>query len=185
MSNAESELGQESSEPEYKAQGNAIGSVVYFSSVSQNTARFIANCELDKLGMNVYRLPLRRSDPELHIHEPYVLVVPTYGGGNPKKAVPMQVKQFLNNPANRMWIRAVIASGNTNFGEAYCAAGDMISAKCHIPYLYRFELMGTPEDVQAVQRGLVKFFADLSAGKVDVPGMQEAMKENEQRALVH
>ena len=78
-------------------------------------------------------------------------MVPTYGGGVVKKAVPIQVKRFLNDPANREWIRGVIASGNTNFGEAYCAAGDIIAAKCKVPYLYRYELMGTPEDTAAVQ----------------------------------
>ena len=86
-------------------------------------------------------------------------MVPTYGGGVVKKAVPIQVKRFLNDPDNRAWIRGVIASGNTNFGEAYCAAGDIIAAKCHVPYLYRYELMGTPEDTAAVRNGLVHFFA--------------------------
>ena len=61
-----------------------------------------------------------------------------YGGGVVKKAVPIQVKRFLNDPANREWIRGVIASGNTNFGEAYCAAGDIIAAKCKVPYLSRY-----------------------------------------------
>mgnify|MGYP002225214081 CR=1 FL=1 len=67
---------------------------------------------------------------------------------------------LLNDPANREWIRGVIASGNTNFGEAYCAAGDIIAAKCKVPYLYRYELMGTPEDTAAVRNGLVRFFTE-------------------------
>ena len=90
----------------------------------------------------------------------FVIMVPTYGGGVVKKAVPIQVKRFLNDPANREWIRGVIASGNTNFGEAYCAAGDIIAAKCKVPYLYRYELMGTPEDTAAVRNGLVRFFTE-------------------------
>ena len=69
-------------------------------------------------------------------------------------------ERFLNDPANREWIRGVIASGNTNFGEAYCAAGDIIAAKCKVPYLYRYELMGTPEDTAAVRNGLVRFFTE-------------------------
>ena len=87
-------------------------------------------------------------------------MVPPYGGGVVKKPVPIQVKRFLNDPANREWIRGVIASGNTNFGEAYCAAGDIIAAKCKVPYLYRYELMGTPEDTAAVRNGLVRFFTE-------------------------
>ena len=58
------------------------------------------------------------------------------------------------------WIRGVIASGNTNFGEAYAAAGPIISRKCHVPLMYRFELMGTREDVHAVREGVRRFFSD-------------------------
>ena len=50
--------------------------LVYFSSVSGNTARFI-----EKLGMPARRIPLHSSEPVLHVEEPYVLVTPTYGGG--------------------------------------------------------------------------------------------------------
>ena len=138
------------SQPEFAAEGKTIGALVYFSSASENTARFVAGCRLQDEGINVYRIPLRAADPALNVREPYVI----------KKAVPIQVKRFLNDPANREWIRGVIASGNTNFGEAYCAAGDIISAKCHVPYLYRYELMGTPEDTAAVRKGLVRFFTE-------------------------
>ncbi|MCC3202610.1 class Ib ribonucleoside-diphosphate reductase assembly flavoprotein NrdI, partial [Bifidobacterium breve] len=31
--------------------------------------------------------------------------------------------------------------------------------KCHVPYLYRYELMSTTEDTAAVRNGLVRFFA--------------------------
>ena len=86
--------------------------------------------------MNVYRIPLRPKDPELNVREPYVLIVPTYGGGNIAKAIPMQVRKFLNNRENRSFIRGVISSGNTNFGDAYCAAGGQIAGKCGIPNMY-------------------------------------------------
>ncbi|MFC5222018.1 class Ib ribonucleoside-diphosphate reductase assembly flavoprotein NrdI [Bifidobacterium leontopitheci] len=137
-----------------------IGALVYFSSASENTARFVASCRLDEVGVNVYRIPLKPGAAQLNVREPYVLMVPTYGGGDAKKAVPVQVKRFLNNPANRAWIRGVIASGNTNFGTAYCAAGDIIAAKCRVPYLYRFELMGTREDTRKVRDGIVRFFSE-------------------------
>lgn len=117
------------SQPEFAAEGKTIGALVYFSSASENTARFVAGCRLQDEGINVYRIPLRAAAPALNVREPYVIMVPTYGGGVVKKAVPIQVKRFLNDPANREWIRGVIASGNTNFGEAYCAAGDIIAAK--------------------------------------------------------
>ena len=99
------------SQPEFAAEGKTIGALVYFSSASENTARFVAGCRLQDEGINVYRIPLRAADPALNVREPYVIMVPTYGGGVVKKAVPIQVKRFLNDPANREWIRGVIASG--------------------------------------------------------------------------
>lgn len=133
------------------------GAVVYFSSASGNTARFVDACCLTNYGINVYRIPLHTAAAPLRVNEPYVLIMPTYGGGDVRKAVPLQVKRFLNDSQNRSWIRGVIASGNTNFGEAYGMAGDIIASKCHVPLLYRFELMGTPSDVTTVRHGIINF----------------------------
>jgi len=130
-----------------------MSSLVYFSSVSENTHRFI-----QRLGVDAQRIPVSPKDPFLNVSEPYVLVVPTYGGGNEGGAVPRQVIKFLNDPHNRSLIRGVIAAGNTNFGEAYCIAGDIISTKCRVPYLYGFELLGTAEDVTRVREGLGRFW---------------------------
>ena len=138
-----------------------MSALVYFSSASGNTARFVAGCRFDEEGISVYRIPLRSADEPLVIDEPFVLVAPTYGGGTVSKAVPVQVKRFLNDERNRRWIRGVIASGNTNFGEAYGIAGDIIAAKCRVPLLYRFELMGTPEDRDTVRNGLRELFSAL------------------------
>ncbi len=124
-------------------------SLVYFSSASENTHRFV-----QKLGVEAARIPLYASEEPLTVDEPYVLVVPTYGGGNDKGAVPKQVIKFLNDEHNRSLIRGVISAGNTNFGTAYCIAGDIIAAKCHVPHLYKFELFGTPDDVETVKAGL-------------------------------
>jgi protein involved in ribonucleotide reduction len=123
--------------------------LVYFSSVSGNTRRFV-----EKLGRPAARIPLHAKDAPLKATEPYVLVVPTYGGGNGQGAVPKQVIRFLNDEGNRSLIRGVIGAGNTNFGEAYCLAGDIISAKCRVPHLYRFEVFGTEDDVKVVNEGL-------------------------------
>lgn len=123
--------------------------LVYFSSTSGNTHRFV-----EKLGVDSLRIPLRRSDDPLKVTEPYVLLVPTYGGGNSGGAVPKQVIRFLNDPGNRALIRGVISAGNTNFGEAYCLAGDIVAAKCRVPNLDRFELIGTPDDVARIRERL-------------------------------
>jgi protein involved in ribonucleotide reduction len=123
--------------------------VVYFSSASDNTRRFA-----ERLDRPAQRIPLRTSDPAISVGGPYVLVLPTYGGGRPAGAVPKQVVRFLNEPANRAPLVGVIAAGNTNFGAAYCLAGDVISAKCRVPLLHRFELFGTQDDVRVVRNGL-------------------------------
>ncbi|MDU0969227.1 MAG: class Ib ribonucleoside-diphosphate reductase assembly flavoprotein NrdI [Actinomycetaceae bacterium] len=130
--------------------------IVYFSSATNNTARFVA-----KLGFEADRIPLRRTEDDLHVTRPYVLIVPTYGGGSAKGAVPKQVIHFLNDEENRSWCRGVISSGNTNFGEGYCLAGTIISRKLQVPDLYRYELLGTPEDVKNCREGLVKFWQSI------------------------
>lgn len=127
--------------------------LVYFSSVSGNTDRFVK-----KLGRPARRIPLYAADKPLVVDEPYVLIVPTYGGGPETRAVPKQVIRFLNDERNRKHLRGVIAAGNTNFGEAYGIAGDIIARKCGVPHLYRFELFGTPDDVTAVHEGLEQFW---------------------------
>ncbi len=126
-----------------------MASLVYFSSASGNTHRFV-----EKLGVPAERIPLMPTEAPLKVDEPYVLVLPTYGGGNGKGAVPKQVIKFLNDEHNRSYIRGVISAGNTNFGAAYCIAGDIVAQKCHVPHLYRFELFGTQDDVTAVRDGL-------------------------------
>lgn len=131
--------------------------LVYFSSVSGNTARFI-----EKLGMPARRIPLTAADPDVEVDEPFVLVTPTYGGGQgrgvEKGAVPKQVIRFLNVEKHRTLIRGVISAGNTNFGEHFCVAGDIISRKCTVPHLYRLELFGTSDDVARVSDGLERWW---------------------------
>jgi len=135
--------------------------LVYFSSVSENTHRFV-----QKLGMPAIRIPVKGA---IQVDEPYVLILPTYGGGrangpDPEAGsyVPKQVIAFLNNEHNRLLLRGVIAAGNTNFGAEFCYAGDVVSRKCGVPFLYRFELMGTVDDVEAVRAGLNDFWKSAS-----------------------
>ena len=132
--------------------------LVFFSSVSENTRRFV-----DRLDRPAVRVPLRpRVEGLIRVARPFVLVVPTYGGGARSGAVPKQVISFLNDPANRALIRGVITAGNTNFGEHYCLAGPVISAKCQVPELYRFELLGTQRDIEHVNIGLTRFWDQAS-----------------------
>ncbi|ROP59423.1 protein involved in ribonucleotide reduction [Enterobacter sp. BIGb0383] len=126
--------------------------LVYFSSSSENTHRFIT-----RLGLPAIRIPLNERE-RIRVDEPYILVVPSYGGGGTAGAVPRQAIRFLNDPHNRQLIRGVIAAGNRNFGDAYGRAGDVIAQKCAVPYLYRFELMGTQRDIENVRKGVSEFW---------------------------
>lgn len=165
--------------------------LVYFSSATGNTKRFV-----DKVGLPSARIPLHRTEEELRVDEPYVLVCPTYGGGasltgsNPRP-VPVQVIRFLNNEHNRSLIRGVIAAGNTNFGADYCLAGEVISRKCGVPHLYNFELMGSASDVEHVRTQLLANAAQLGldpAGQGDVDKLAEldgAMRAETAERLAH
>ncbi|UVD81736.1 class Ib ribonucleoside-diphosphate reductase assembly flavoprotein NrdI [Mycoplasma iguanae] len=128
--------------------------VVYFSSISNNTHRFI-----QKLGFDNARIPYEL-DQQLTIDQDYVLIVPTYSGGGDQKdgAVPKQVIQFLNNEKNRSFCRGVIASGNTNFGDTFAIAGPILSKKLNVPLLFQFELLGTASDVENIQKILADFW---------------------------
>jgi protein involved in ribonucleotide reduction len=128
--------------------------IVYFSKTSENTKRFV-----EKLASSAIRIPLEwEADEPFTAARPYVLVVPTYGGSKEDKQIPEQVVDFLNLKVNRDLLRGVIGTGNTNFGETYCRAAELISAKVGVPLLYRVELLGTPHDVEQVTERLEKLW---------------------------
>lgn len=131
--------------------------VVYFSSTTENTKRFV-----EKLGLENTRIPLTKKETMPIVEKPYVLIIPTYGGGaslmgRESHPIMPQIKKFLGNDTNVKNLKAVISSGNRNFFEDFCIAGDIISKEYNVPYVYRFELLGTPEDVDIVKQGLKEF----------------------------
>ena len=75
-----------------------IGAVVYFSSASENTARFIESCQLSGIGIAVYRIPLKPGSAPLNVREPYVLMVPTYGGEKGRAAASEALPQQSREP---------------------------------------------------------------------------------------
>lgn len=132
-----------------------MGGLVYFSSGSGNTARFV-----DRLGLPATRLPLRATDDQPVLTQPFVLICPTYADGAGRGAVAKPIIRFLNIEANRALLQGVIASGNRNFGETFAMAGKVIAAKCNVPVLYRFELAGTDTDIARVRDGLKTFWGN-------------------------
>ena len=119
--------------------------IVYFSSVTENTKRFV-----EKLHMSNTRIPIHGDPPRMWI--PYVLITPSYGTGS--RDLPPQVMRFLNDPDNRANLQGVIGSGNRNFGNLYGIAAKKIAEKCKVDLLYLFELQGTETDVENVKKGL-------------------------------
>ena len=121
--------------------------VVYFSNYSGNTKRFV-----EKLNGTNIRIPINtNSAGDLVVDNEFVLFVPTYGGGSEKSAIPKQVRRFLNIQQNRDLLRGVVGFGNTNFGEHFCKAAELISRKTGVPIVARVEIFGTPEDLNKVK----------------------------------
>lgn len=124
--------------------------IAYFSSVSENTKRFV-----EKLEIPVERIPLHwDSASPLIMQEPFVLVVPSYGAGRGTSTVPKQVVKFLNIEQNRELMVGIIGTGNTNFGSHYCRAADIISQRTGKPVLQRVEILGTEEDVKKAKENI-------------------------------
>jgi protein involved in ribonucleotide reduction len=90
--------------------------IVYFSSSSENTHRFV-----QRLGLPAVRIPLNeREHPgrrTLHSHRSQ-LWRRRYGWRGAASGDPL-----LNDVHNRQLIRGVIAAGNRNFGDAWACRG--------------------------------------------------------------
>ncbi|MFD1795051.1 class Ib ribonucleoside-diphosphate reductase assembly flavoprotein NrdI [Paracoccus aurantiacus] len=132
-----------------------MAQLVYFSSRSGNTAKFVA-----RLGLDALRIPISATEPLPLPDQPYVLITPSYSDGEGRGAVHPQIVRFLNDPARRALIRGVIAGGNRNFGQFYALAGRRIADKLNVPLLYKFELAGNEEDIARVTHGLNRFWRE-------------------------
>lgn len=133
--------------------------VAYFSSVSANTAKFVAKLAETDAAV-VSRIPYQPHEPIPTMDQPYVLIFPTYGMTKTCGRIPPQVHAFLAEASNRENLAGVVGCGNTNFGADYAIAADLVVAKVGaqqdrtIPILARVELMGTATDVATVSASL-------------------------------
>ncbi|QGZ97990.1 class Ib ribonucleoside-diphosphate reductase assembly flavoprotein NrdI [Mycoplasma sp. NEAQ87857] len=127
---------------------------VYFSSETGNTDKFVT-----KLGYPKHKIPVDMNQ-EFLVDFDYVLFCPTYSGGldDVKGSVPKQVIKFLNNQQNREHCIAIVASGNTNFGDTYGLAGYVLQAKLQVPLLHIYELIGTKHDEEIVKEKIEKLW---------------------------
>lgn len=78
----------------------------------------------------------------LTLSRPSILITYTTGFGE----VPKSTIVFLDK--NKNYIIGIAVSGNRNWGNNFARAADIISEKYNIPIIHKFELSGTPEDVQ-------------------------------------
>lgn len=114
--------------------------IVYYSSSSQNTARFVA------------KLNWPNQTVAHPIDAPYVLFVPTYADGEGNHAVPKPVVRFLNG--HHFLCRGVVGFGNRSFGATFALGGRVVAKKLDVALLHRVELAGTDRDVEVVLKCL-------------------------------
>lgn len=132
--------------------------IVYFSSASEFTTKFVAKLDLPSV-----RIPLMSRDAQnFTVEDEFVLIVPTYGSET-QGYIPRQVAKFLNNPANRAKMVGVIGAGNRNFYDEFAYSADEIHKKTGVPIIYRIELEGSEDDVKNVKERLDTFWHQLNS----------------------
>jgi protein involved in ribonucleotide reduction len=85
------------------------------------------------------------------INEKYILITYTFNFGE----IPEEVGLFLKKNHNNL--KAVIGSGNKNWGILYNKAAIDISQKYNVKLLYQFELAGNIHDVNNVNKIITDF----------------------------
>lgn len=126
--------------------------LVYFSSSSENTHRFV-----EKLGLPAIRIPIAGARSKLLMEHPFILIVPSYGGGSAVGAVPIQVIRFQRSA------KPFIPARRHRRREHQLRRGVRHRRRHHrqkMPgaFLYRFELLGTTQDVENVRTGVTAFW---------------------------
>lgn len=109
--------------------------IVYISATGK------VDCFISKLGHN-NTLKIVTGNEE--VTEEFILVTGTVGFGE----VPRNIKSFLGNTTNASFLKAVVGSGNKNWGKLYCKAAHIVAEKFNVPLLMTFESAGTTHDVE-------------------------------------
>lgn len=76
----------------------------------------------------------------------FILFTYTDGFGD----IPMEVESFLLN--NGSYLKGVIVSGDRNYGDAYCQAGDKIAEEYGVDCYYKVENAGEAKDIEEIQK---------------------------------
>lgn len=108
--------------------------VVYYS-YTNKTENFI-----DKLRSRG-KVRVVKLEENTQVHEPFVLITPTYSFGE----IPIPVTEFLKVYGSNLL--GVMSSGNRNWGENFAKAGDIISKQYEVDLIGKFEMYGNEKDV--------------------------------------
>lgn len=123
--------------------------IAYFSGKTGNTRRLVS-----ALDVPCKRIPIVG---DCFIDEPYVLALPTYARADGSNAVVPQVKTFFKRKEHVELLRGVISTGNTNFGEWFGVAADVISQRFGVPIIHKAELSGTDKDVRIIKERMKSY----------------------------
>lgn len=126
--------------------------VVYYSSVSQFTHKFVNTVLAVDPAITTFRIPMKGNpDFDMETVGPAVLMIPSYLGSQSApelRHVPVHVMKWMKSIGRegRANIYGVVGIGNTNFGVDFCASAVEVSNKLGIPIIGRYELSGLPGD---------------------------------------
>jgi len=114
--------------------------IILYDSLTGNVARFAR------------KLPVEATQiaSDMVIDKDYVLITFTTGLGK----IPDTTKEFLE--INNQYLKGIASSGNKNFGTYFAVAADEISRLYNVPIISKFELSGTPTDINLFMKGLNK-----------------------------
>lgn len=112
--------------------------LIMYDSRTGNVRRFVKKLDL----------PAVQLEETMTVDEPYVLITYTTGFGQ----VPDKVSSFLQR--NYRFLSGVCASGNRNWGQNFAGSAERIAQMYGVPVLGKFELSGTPRDVEGFMRGV-------------------------------
>jgi protein involved in ribonucleotide reduction len=93
-------------------------------------------------------LPSSEITEGLVISYPYLLITYTDGLGE----VPQRVTNFLEDENNQVNLKGIVVTGNVNFGEYFCKAGDLICRNFNVPIIRKIDLRGTQEDINEIRK---------------------------------
>lgn len=96
---------------------------------------------VNSLGLEAVRI----NDGSETMDGDFILFTYTDGYGD----VPEEVVNFLLG--NSQFLKGVIVSGDTGYGDAYCQAGDKIAEEYDVEVLNKVENSGTQDDLDAMK----------------------------------